>query len=289
VSDQHGSSGNDALFCREQAFKNNRLFRISHVFAPREYADGLVALYAFFAAIEQLCSGISDEDVAIGKLNWWRAECLGGELAESRHPILRELTCTGLAGNLRKDRIESLLNGAGSRLDGGPPADSEELKRICQELIQPQLELEGGICGYENGSTAIESGRAARSGLFQLIRESLRQGGQGGYWWLPLNLQARHGISRDDVNRDLRSAAVTELFGELLATAAAWGAGRQKQPSAGQADQRSLSHLYAITGLYELKMSRMQRLSPADYAGEIERIGAPELLHAWKSARRRGA
>ena len=68
--------GNDRHFCWEQVGKSNRVFRISQVFAPRHCAEKLLPLYALFSAVEQICSSISDEDVARSKLNWWRIECL---------------------------------------------------------------------------------------------------------------------------------------------------------------------------------------------------------------------
>ena len=116
---------NDRMFCWEQVLKTNRIFRVSQIFAPRHCAAKLLPLYALFSAVEQICSTISDEDLASSKLNWWRIECLQKESVESQHPILRELNRTDASNDLRPESIARLLDGAESRLYASPPSDLE--------------------------------------------------------------------------------------------------------------------------------------------------------------------
>ncbi len=55
---------NDRQQCWERVLKSNKLFRISHLFAPDEFSGALLALHALFASIEQISSEVSDELVA---------------------------------------------------------------------------------------------------------------------------------------------------------------------------------------------------------------------------------
>ena len=102
MTERATGKGNDRHFCLEQVGKSNRLFRISQVFAPRHCAEKLLPLYALFSVVEQICSNISDEDVAHSKLNWWRNECLQNIPADSRHPVMKELSRTGALDDLRR-------------------------------------------------------------------------------------------------------------------------------------------------------------------------------------------
>jgi len=191
--------GNDRQFCWEQVGKSNRVFRISQVFASRHCAEKLLPLYALFSAVEQICSSISDEDVARAKLNWWRIECLQKIPNESGHPVMKELNRSGAMSDLRWESIASLLDGVESRLYASAPPDVEALKGMCIELHRPQLELELGISGLKRSTLEFEPGLLARNGMLQLIRESVYRKEQGGFWWIPLNLLARHGVSREDI------------------------------------------------------------------------------------------
>jgi hypothetical protein len=79
---------NDQYFCWERVLKSNSLFRVSHLFAPQEFAGQLLALHALFASIDQVRSEVSEELVARKKLDWWRFELLPGNISKSRDEAL---------------------------------------------------------------------------------------------------------------------------------------------------------------------------------------------------------
>jgi len=281
-------TGNDRLFCWEQVIRTNRVFRISQVFAPRHCAEKLLPVYALFSMVEQICSGISDEDVARSKLNWWRIECLHNEPAESRHPVMKELHRTGALKELSRENLAQLLDGAESRLIANPPGDMEELKEICFELQQPQLELEVGVSALQDSTQEFEPGLLARNGMLQLIRESVHRKEQGGFWWIPLNSLARHGASREQLTADPRSPAVSGLLAEVIATGESWGRESDERSGGRKVDFSTDRHLLAINGLYSRKLKRLAGITPDRFEDELGRLGPADLFEAWKSARRQG-
>ena len=277
---------NDRMFCWEQVVKTNRVFRISQAFAPPHCAAKILPVYALFSALEQICSTISDEDIARGKLNWWRIECLQKEPVESQHPVLKELNRTGARNDLRQESITRLLDGAESRLYASPPSDLDSLKKICTELQRPLLELEIDVSGLDRLAPEFEPGHLARNGMLQLIRESVQGKGQGGFWWLPLSLMARHGVSREDIVSDPRSSAVAGLFAAVLAAGESWGRESLGRTGGSSADYSKARHLYAINGLYARKLKRLTGIAPDQFAGELGRLRPADLFEAWRSARR---
>jgi hypothetical protein len=277
---------NNRMFCWEQVLKTNRVFRVSQVFAPRHCAAKLLPLYALFSAVEQICSTISDEDIASSKLNWWRIECLQKKSAESQHPILKELNRTGASNDLRQESIARLLDGAESRLFASPPPDLESLKEMCIELQRPQVGLEIDISGLSRSALDFEPGLLARSGMLQLIRESVHRKGQGGFRWIPLSLMARHGVSREDIVVDPRSRAVAGLLTEVLAAGESWDRESRGQSGGRSADNSKARHIYAINGLYSRKLKRLAGITPDLFAGELRRLRPADLFEAWRSARR---
>lgn len=279
---------NDRLFCWEQVSSTNRLFRVSRVFASRGCAEKLLPLYALFSVVEQACSTLSDEDVANSKLNWWRNECLNQNMTESQHPLLKELCRTGADSELRRDSIAGLFAGATSRLSASAPADMAGLTSICVEVHRPQLELELDVAGLQNAERNFSQELLARNGMVQLLRESSRMREQGGFWWVPLNLLARHGVSREDLSQRPSSPAAIQLLADMLGDETFAGSDVLDPSCSRPADYTQARHVFAVSGLYSRKLRRIRDASPDRLARDLSTPGPADLVAAWKSARKAG-
>jgi len=282
------ASDQDRLFCWEQVSKTNGLFRISRVFAPRECAEKLLPLYAFFSAIEFVSSRLTDEDVAASKLNWWRSECLDRDMAESQHPLVRELNRTGAAADLPREGIARLLGGAARRSSADAPTDMGALRRICIETATPQLELELAVSAPDVTANDLNPGAQARNGLLQLVRESVAGNERHAFWWVPLNSLARHGVSRADIRNQPGLAGVVSLLSEVLEEGMSWGRSQGGFETRSNIDFSPARHVFAVNALYERKLKRLATCRPEQFAAELPRLRLSDLLAAWAGARRAG-
>lgn len=278
------ASSNDRLFCWEQISRTNPAFRVSQVFATREDASRLLPLYALFAIVEQICSGSSDVELAHRKLDWWRIECSPNNLRASRHPVLREFQRTGAVDHLAQDLVHSLLDSAESRLEGQALIDISALKAFCIATQRPQFDLEMAISNPGENAHEPDRGVLARTGLLQLIRESACRSEQGAYWWVPLNLLARHGINRSALVESSGSAEANTLLSELIRESDSWVSSSTASPAQGNA--RALRNYFAITGINTRIINGLKGVSPNDYAKELRRIRISDLVVAWRCARR---
>lgn len=271
---------NERLFCWEQVARINPLFRVSQSFAPAGQAERLLPLYALFSALEQLCANWTDAELVQRKLDWWRSECLAGDPAQSDHPILRELASHGALPG--RGLLGPLLEGAAGRLDGVAPADGDGLEALCRETGLPQCRIELDVMGEDPGG-ALAATPVARIGLAQLLRESMGQGRPNRFWWLPLNLLARHGISRAEVEQEIDSPVSLALFDDILGQAGRW-----KQPDAATPNSLppAARHLAVHAHLQQRALDRLRGRPPSEYATLLRRAGLAELLHAWRCARR---
>jgi phytoene synthase len=247
---------------------------VSRIFAAPATADRLLPLFALFASVEQVCTEYTDEDVARRKLNWWREECLVRGIASSEHPALRELQSTGGADQLELSDLGHLFAGAAYRLDAPAPVDCSELESLCLRISQPQIELEKRVCGADGDSQLLAAGDAARNGLLQLLREHRS-------WWLPLNLLARHGLSRASLSDPSQAESVSKLFRELLAAADEWGG----KPAAPSTTDPQLRHLFVLSSLNSRKLRALQKRQPPAYDAELGRLRPSDVFAAWKLAR----
>jgi phytoene/squalene synthetase len=277
---------NEVRFCWEQVLRTNRLFRISLVFVPADRARQLLPLYALFGAVEEISSKHSDEDLARRQFDWWREECARLESQGSEHPILRELCDSGAYQAIRKDRLAQLFDDAESRLDPQAPSDMDGLKSLCGNLIQPQFQLELSLSGEKPERVPSLDGLAAVSGLTQLLRESCRSRKPAGYWWLPLSLMARYGVSRADIAHGHRpDAAVQAVFTDLLGSCLDWNAAPESARAGPKQGGAPARHLFVLGELQAAALRRLKPSQPGQFAADLTRLGLPQLYRAWKSAR----
>ena len=278
-----GKHSNEQLFCWEQILKTNPLFRISHNFAPPAQGRVLLPLYALFSVVEETCSSFSDENLARSRLAWWRQECLGRDPGRGSHPVIRELTRHARLGPPEQECVARLLDDAGSRLDEGAPSSLEDLRHRCEQVTRPQLELELALCGPD--AQGPREGQGARMGLVQLLRESLRRRDPGAYWWLPLDLLARHGVNRPEAQSAASAGAARDLFEEITTAGQAWGDGLALPDSGSSAFAGAVRHLRVLGTLQAGQLGRLGACSPERFGAEMSRATPGDLFRAWRAAR----
>lgn len=276
---------NDRRFCWEQVLRTNRIFRISQVFAPADRTTQLLPLYALFSAVEEIGFEYSDESIARHKIDWWRNECSRLGAQGSDHPILRELSTRVAHQALDQDNLARLFDDAESRLDAVAPADHHQLRNLCAGLTRPQIALELSLCGGEPPPAEVIDVIGAEIGLAQLLRESVRCLPSRRYWWLPMNLLARHGLTRGDIANDSPAVPVRALFADLLKETSLWRTNGNSRVRAAWLSEPAARHLFVIGRLQADALRRLGRRRPDQFAKELNRVGMPQLLQAWKAAR----
>lgn len=277
---------NDKLFCREQVLRTDPAFRMSHLFAEKASQDRLLALYAFFSVIEQVCCSKSDESVAERSLGWWRMEMQAGAESPSSHPLVLELRRSGAADKIPSKLLKNLLDEAGHRIDAHAPAGEKEFEQLCLRTGLPLVELELAVCAANKADLASLRGLAARRGLMLLVREGLVQSGGRGFWWLPLDLVARHGVARAEMLSEEAAGPAKLLMADILAMECLL----EQAPVAKKTDisnkKQGNRHLFVYDVLNIRKLKSMNSSSPFKYPEELTKLGIGDLLACWKMARR---
>jgi len=276
---------NERHFCWEQVLQSNRLFRITHVFAPVEQVSKLLPVYALFAAVEALCAEHSDEEIARRKLDWWRSEFAQVDAQGSDHPIVRELIRTEALHMLPRASLTRLFDNAEARLDPVAPADLDELLECCRRIMQPQFELELSLSAQSESSAHYVNTIGPTGGIAQLIRETAGRRSRGAFWWLPLGLMARHGIDRSDLEEGDWSEGAIRLFSELIGEFCGRGLDQAEPQGPAEGAASASRHLYIIGKLRVHALRRLQPGQPQRMAAELNRVGVPQLYRAWRAAR----
>jgi phytoene synthase len=279
-------AGNDIVqrYCWEQILRTNRLFRVSHLFAPRQMLDQLLALHALFASIELLNCEISEELVARRKLDWWRAELLERDAADSRHPVVVHLLKTGALMKLPESTLRLLLDSAESRFDALAPTDEADFLRLCQEIYRPQVLLESALGEFDVTLNPFNAATLINGGMIQLLRESCRRR-ENAFWWIPLSLLARFNVNRRKLE-DLHDSEVLQaLFTHIFELRGQPVEHQLVDRQPGFIKGTGLLHLQLMNTLQSRQLGRLQGISAAMYGNELSRWRIGDLMTAWKSAR----
>jgi phytoene synthase len=277
---------NDQLFCWEQVSSARPLFRMTRIFAPAGLKEKLLPLHALLAIVEMAGSQYSDEDLARSKLHWWRSQLLGRDPAASPHPVMRELARTGAAERMLEGPIKALLDDAERRLDAEAPVNLDELLAHCRALHQPQCALEASVAGLSPDELPWIGEGDAAAGLLQLLRESTRRPAQAAYWWLPLQLLARHGVARGTVGHAGASEPIGALFRDIITAVERYADAAEQAPGGTGGQPANARHLAVDRELGTRKLRRMSGLAPGAWPAELLVTRLGDLLAAWKTARR---
>jgi len=271
-------------FCWEQILRTNRLFRVSHLFAPPQLSDQLLALYALFASIELLNCELSEELVARRKLDWWRGELLERDATDSHHPVVRHLSETGALRKLPESMLRLLLDSAESRFDALTPIDEDDFLRLCREIYRPQVLLESALGGVDEALNSFNTAMLFNGGLIQLLRES-GQRKENAFWWIPLSLLARFKVNRTELETFDDAKMLQALFTHTLELRGQSADYRLFYRQPGGVKGAGLVHLQLMFALQSRQLSRLQGVSPAMYSNELNRWRIGDLMTTWKRAR----
>lgn len=266
--------------CFEAVSQLDRRFRISSVYVPGEQGRRLLALHALFAHLDQVVLQSSDPYVAEQTLHWWRSETTPSGISQSRHPVMSLLRSTGAAPRLPASAFAALFETLESRLQEQTPASLEALEDFRCRVFSPRLELESAL--FESRlESRLHRSLSLNGGLTLLMLDSVRRRANAyqRYWWVPLDLLARHGVSREDLVNRAAAAEVRNLFRELLEV--------QELPTdrVGPESPGNL-HVMLQGKLHQRLLARLQRSDPGAFEREISRLYLRDVFSVWRIARR---
>lgn len=186
------NSESDLQYCRDEALLADPWFRLHFSFAPGAHSGKILALHALFAGLQRPLT-MSDESLSLAQLAWWHQELSPQGWKGSAHPVVRALRDTGVLPLLGTGAIDSLLAQIPRIIERITPASVEELRTLCDGFGMSRVGAE--IRAVNEGRQVQELGiSGAGSGLTTLVELAQRSGGD--FWFLPLDIRARHRIDR---------------------------------------------------------------------------------------------
>ena len=276
-------ASNHRLFCWQQVDAHQPLFRVSRIYAPPQFADRLLALYAYFASIEAVTATVSDEAVALRKLDWWREESNRMGRQQSAHPVVAELQRCGAAELMPESLTGELILGAVARIDAPAPGSTADLEALCESSGRAQVLLEMAVCGAGEVAQDSVAGFAPQAGAALLLREAVSR---GNFWWVPLDLLARHGLGRAQLLDAADQDSALRLMNDVLGL----DAFDTHEPAGLYEDisnkKQQYKHLFVQNALIRKTFKDLNGASPVSLGKRLGRVGIGDAFSAWRAARR---
>ncbi|HER19507.1 MAG: squalene/phytoene synthase family protein [Halothiobacillaceae bacterium] len=261
-------------------------FRLATLKLSPERQHGITALRALDVSLAEIPEGVSEPQVAMAKLDWWREALLGMTRGEAEHPVIRSLLASletlGLGGEARDPdspliaRLEERLGGARIELEYEGFAAQADLEAYLDARYASLFALYARLLG--GGDFQIEA--AARLGRWHGRLDRARLLGRharNGRVYLPQETLDRHGLDEADLYRTQASDGREALFREELELIAAglndW-----------QAEGRP-PRLFRILRAIDREHLRLMRDAPAELtSGRVELSPLRYWWLAWRAS-----
>ena len=253
----------------------------------------MLALFALFTSIEEVFYRVSDEAVARAKLSWWTEQLLGPEYATSTHPVIRQLHRSRAIAPAARDALVNMLRISLERLGAPSPANEDELKSLSLGIGQFPMQLELALCAG-SGWGEVPAAVCAVNGLVQLLRESSRKLDQS-YYWIPLNLLARHRLSRNELNADGKSLPASQLMEKICRLGESWLASDQTRAGASAPAGRAWAawpkhplyrHCYIQSEMNLRMLGRLRHMQLQQHKQVFDSANLSDAWSAWRCALR---
>lgn len=200
-------------YCEELACTPEGILAVTHRFLPPDEQQKLLALHALFSAIRVIPFMVSDPGIANTKLAWWGQELAPSAQRQSQHPVVRACHGLDVFRYFDPDLVMKYLANWARFVSGEPIQNLAELRQMFLQIgaIETSLEVEL-LCG-KRINDAMKNTGAAVTTLFFLNKFDSRLCGAS--WWVPLDLQARHGVTAASLDGPRDHNSLKSAFAEI--------------------------------------------------------------------------
>ena len=219
---------------------------------------------------------VREAQVAAAKLSWWQQELIGAAAGNPRHPISRELFHDSRAAAIDARLWRALIDGAIAQLDASFPSSFEDLLASLSDFFGPVAAIETQLT-KGNPSQLDAIAKLWICSHLLLVAQNASHFAERTS--MPLDLLARHGISRADLaaSTPAQIAVLKDFIGQVRGTIIE---NRRRISSA------SLGRLVRARADRWLADRAVRADNPADYlARHARNLRWRSLWWAWQEAR----
>ena len=199
-------------YCENRTRGSGSSFYYAFLFLEEDKRRAMLALYAFCREVDDIADEISEEDVALQKINFWREELNRIFNNQAQHPVGRELQWAKDHFSLDEELFIEILDGMLMDISGKPILKSSDLSLYCYRVAGAVGLLSIEIFGYKSRKArdfATSLGEALQ--LTNILRD-LKQDAAIGRIYLPQEDRIRFKVA----DQDFKDGNMSEGMATLL-------------------------------------------------------------------------
>lgn len=258
---------------------------LANLFAPAECRPALAALYAFNHDIVGVRGRVHEPMAGEIRLQWWREAIEGGRSGEvAGHPVALALVDAVARCKLPRKALTDLIEARIFDLYDDPMPSQADLDGYCGETSSALFRLAGLILadGRDPGGADAAGHAGVAAGVVAILR-ALPWTSARGQIYLPADLLARHGVTRDDIVGRRDTPALRDALKELRDLAHEHLAAMRAGVGALAPEARAALLPAFLCPAY---LARMERAGYAPFAEPVELPQWRRQWILWRAARR---
>lgn len=207
----------ESAYCAEQVRRYDRERYVTALFADARRRDALLALYAFNLELARTPDSVSEPMLGEIRLQWWReavAEIF--EARPRRHEVVAALAGAVTARPDLRSELEALIDARTADLHETRYADLDELESYLDTTSGRVVRLALAVLGIDPEDSVNAAARQVGigfglAGVIRALPFHVRQR----RIYLPEDLLAQQGLSRDDVLAGRGAEQLSPIISEL--------------------------------------------------------------------------
>ncbi len=266
-------------WCRQRLLVAGNPLTATLPFVEPDHRDAIVALRCLISEIAAGAGGVSEPEVGLAKLEWWR----GALREDNPHPAVMAFRDTGVSQRLPATEFDPLIEAVVELLENPRFESTDSAWQFCERLGGQASTLEARLLDEEAASATAFSQTGAAAYLIRIVRD-LAVDARSNRWLVPLDLQADFQVSRQDAMGETAGPSFDGLVRAMLSQALKRGQSAVEELRSDQAwRHRNLLMHWALdrrlAGVLARRPQRiLQRRVLPGHAGNV--------WCAWRQARR---
>jgi len=277
-------TSNDMRYCIDKVRGSGSSFFYSFLLLPEDKRRAMMALYSFCRETDDIADEVSDQQVAMVKLQFWRDEIERAFAGRARHPVGRELSWALEYYALEQERFYDIIEGMISDISREPMIRPADLRTYCYRVAGAVGLLSVEVFGYGHRDTrdfATTLGEALQ--LTNILRDLKEDAGRGRIY-IPQEDRIRFGVT----DQDFIDGEVTDAMSALLAHYGDKAASSYSRALAlvPEGDRANLCPSIIMGSIYYAYLQRLREVRFDVWHHPIHMLPAQKMWIAWKTWRR---
>lgn len=207
---------NPARYCEKKTRGSGSSFFYAFLFLPEDQRRAIMALYAFCREVDDIADEVSEQDVAVRKLAFWREE-IGRVFDDAhgvpQHPIGRELAWARRHFNFSEELFAEIIDGMLMDITRQPLLKPADLSLYCYRVagVVGLLSIEiFGCASRRSHDFATHLGEALQ--LTNILRD-VAEDARAGRIYIPQQDRIRFRVSDQDFRDGTLHDGMRSLLG----------------------------------------------------------------------------